>query len=211
MTFGLVKHNNNSISAITSAGQLAQGKMTLIKEQTASSSSSISFVDGSSSVVLDSTYPIYLFKFINIHPATDNVNFQVNFRDGGSSYDATKTTTMFRAQHNEGDTQALLQYHTGTDQAQSTAFQTLEGAGNALSNDNDHGLVGELFLFDPSSTTFVKHFMARTSATNPNDYALDGFVAGYLNTTVAIDGVQFKMSSGNIDSGTIKLYGIKGS
>ena len=199
----LVKHNNNSISAVTSMASLSTGSMTLISEQTASSSASVEFTTG-----IDSTYPIYKFEFINIHPATDNVKFQVGFRDGGSNYDAVKTTTAFRAQHNEGDTQAVLLYDTSNDLAQSTAFQTLEGGGNALSNDNDHGLSGELYLYNPSSTTFVKHFMARTSATNPNDYALDGFVAGYLNTTVAIDGVQFKVASGNIDSGDIKLYGI---
>ena len=202
----LVKHNNNSISAVTSMASLSTGSMTLISEQTASSSASVEFTTG-----IDSTYPIYKFEFINIHPATDNVKFQVGFRDGGSNYDAVKTTTAFRAQHNEGDTQAVLLYDTSNDLAQSTAFQTLEGGGNALSNDNDHGLSGELYLYNPSSTTFVKHFMARTSATNPNDYALDGFVAGYLNTTVAIDGVQFKVASGNIDAGTFKLYGIKDS
>ena len=202
----LVKHNNNSISAVTSMASLTTGSMTLISEQTASSSASVEFTTG-----IDSTYPIYKFEFINIHPATDNVKFQVGFRDGGSNYDAVKTTTAFRAQHNEGDTQAVLLYDTSNDLAQSTAFQTLEGGGNALSNDNDHGLSGELYLYNPSSSVFVKHFMARTSATNPNDYALDGFVAGYLNTTVAIDGVQFKVASGNIDAGTFKLYGIKDS
>lgn len=195
---------NNSLSAVTSLPTaIPTGSMTLLQTQTASSSATIDFTSN-----IDSTYDVYCFKFINIHPATDNVKFQVGFRDGGSNYDAVKTTTAFRAQHNEGDTQAVLLYDTSNDLAQSTAFQTLEGGGNALSNDNDHGLSGELYLYNPSSTTFVKHFMARTSATNPNDYALDGFVAGYLNTTVAIDGVQFKVASGNIDSGVIKLYGI---
>ena len=198
---------NNSLSAVTSLPTaIPTGSMTLLQTQTASSSATIDFTSN-----IDSTYDVYCFKFINIHPATDNVKFQVGFRDGGSNYDAVKTTTAFRAQHNEGDTQAVLLYDTSNDLAQSTAFQTLEGGGNALSNDNDHGLSGELYLYNPSSTTFVKHFMARTSATNPNDYALDGFVAGYLNTTVAIDGVQFKVASGNIDAGTFKLYGIKDS
>ena len=195
---------NNSLSAVTSLPTaIPTGSMTLLQTQTASSSATIDFTSN-----IDSTYDVYCFKFINIHPATDNVKFQVGFRDGGSNYDAVKTTTAFRAQHNEGDTQAVLLYDTSNDLAQSTAFQTLEGGGNALSNDNDHGLSGELYLYNPSSSVFVKHFMARTSATNPNDYALDGFVAGYLNTTVAIDGVQFKVASGNIDSGVIKLYGI---
>ena len=195
---------NNSLSDVTSLPTaIPTGSMTLLQTQTASSSATIDFTSN-----IDSTYDVYCFKFINIHPATDNVKFQVGFRDGGSNYDAVKTTTAFRAQHNEGDTQAVLLYDTSNDLAQSTAFQTLEGGGNALSNDNDHGLSGELYLYNPSSSVFVKHFMARTSATNPNDYALDGFVAGYLNTTVAIDGVQFKVASGNIDSGVIKLYGI---
>ena len=195
---------NNSLSDVTSLpASIPTGSMTLLQTQTASSSATIDFTSN-----IDSTYDSYVFKFINIHPASDNQNFQVNFRDGGSNYDAVKTTTAFRAQHNEGDTQAVLLYDSSNDLAQSTAFQTLEGGGNALSNDNDHGLSGELYLYNPSSSVFVKHFMARTSATNPNDYALDGFVAGYLNTTVAIDGVQFKVASGNIDSGVIKLYGI---
>ena len=168
MTFGLVKHNNNSISAITSAGQLAQGKMTLIKEQTASSSSSISFVDGSSSVVLDSTYPIYLFKFINIHPATDNTEFQFNGSDDDSShsYDVTKTTTFFRAYHDEGDSGAALEYQTSKDLAQGTGFQTLAEYGN----DNDQSTSGELYLFNPSSTTFAKHFISNFNFSNCSNY-----------------------------------------
>ena len=208
MTFGLVKHNNNSISAITSAGQLAQGKLTLIKEQTASSSSSISFVHGSSDVVLDSTYPIYLFKFINIHPSDDNKEFQVNFRDGGSSYDATKTTTYFRAYHDEADSATSLAYSSGNDLANSTGNQYLtEGQGNG----SDESFCGEMLLFEPSSTTFVKHFMSRLQSYNQANISYESYVAGYCNVTSAIDGVQFSFITGNIDSGTIKLYGIKGS
>ena len=108
----LVKYNNNSITNVTALGGIASGSMTLIKTITASSDSTISFVDGSSDVVLDSTYPIYLFKLINIHPASDSVNLQVNFRDGGSSYDATKTTTSFAAYHQEdgGDASHFIQH-----------------------------------------------------------------------------------------------------
>ena len=208
MSFGLVKHNNNSISAITTPGNLAQGKMTLIKEQTASSSSSISFVDGSSSVVLDNTYPIYLFKFINIHPSTETAEFQVNFRDGGSSYDATKTTTYFRSRHFESGSSGSLSYLTGYDLAQSTSSQRLA---LAVGSDNDQSCVGTLTLYEPSSTTFVKHFMARIQEAVEDNQSRDQYIAGYCNTTSAIDGVQFSFSSGNIDSGTIKLYGIKGS
>ncbi len=208
MTFGLVKHNNNSISAITTPGSLAQGKMTLIKEQTASSSSSISFVDGSSDVVLDSTYPIYMFKYINIHPATNNTHLMVNFRDGGSSYDATKTTTVFYAYHDESDSEASVIYSTGSDLAQSTSSQRLTGG---TGNVADESASGTLHLFNPSSTTFVKHFISRSSTYNHSNYVNDWYVGGYCNVTAAIDAVQFSMSSGNIDSGTIKLYGIKGS
>jgi hypothetical protein len=204
----LVKYNNNSISDVTSAASIPSGAMTLIKTITASSDSTISFVDGSSDVVLDSTYPIYLFKFINIHPATDNVRFTVGFRDGDTNYDAVKTTTFYRAYHDEADTSAALEYRTGDDLAQSTDFQRLAGG---VGNANDESCSGYLHLFNPSSTTFVKHFMARTQLIEQSGFSVDNYVAGYCNTTTAIDAVQFKMSSGNIDSGTIKLYGIKDS
>ena len=199
----LVKHNNNSISNITTPGQLAQGKMTLISEQTASGSASISFTSG-----IDSTYPIYQFEFINIHPSSDNVDFQLNFRDGGSLYDAVKTTTWFRTHHNEADTVTDLSYQSDDDLAQSTNNQPLMVSVGA---DSDQSVSGYLHLFNPSSTTFVKHFMAVTQASLGANYTRQVHCAGYCNTTVAIDGVQFSMSSGNIDSGTIKLYGIKDS
>ena len=154
----LVKYNNNSISAITTAGQLASGSMVLITEQTASSSSTLSFVHGSSDVVLDSTYPIYMFKFINIHPATDNVRFQYNGSiDSGSNYNVTKTSTAFYAYHNESDSDSTLAYSAGGDLAQSTSFQNLT---EATGNDNDQSCSGTLHLFNPSSTTFVKHWLS---------------------------------------------------
>ena len=211
MSFGLVKHNNNSISAITTAGQLATGSMVLIKEQTASSSATISFVDGSSDTILDSTYPIYLFKFINIHPATDNVSFQFNLSiDSGSNYNVTKTTSWFNTFHDEADSNTNLRYDDPNtfDLAQSTSFATYEAG---LGNDNDQSCVGNLFLFNPSNTTFVKHFFGTSNSALFHNYTRQAYVAGYGNTTSAVDAVQFKMSSGNIDSGTIKLYGIKDS
>ena len=202
----LVKYNNNSLSSVTSASSLPTGAMTLIKSQTASSSSTISFVDGTSDVVLDSTYPIYLFKFINMHPATDNVDFLVNFSaDGGSNYNVTKTTTFFAAYQNESGSATALTYADANDLAQSTGFQMLnDGVGNG----NDESCVGTLHLFDPSNTTFVKHFMATSHRHYYLDYAIVDYMAGYCNTTSAIDAVQFKFESGNIDSGTIKLYGV---
>ena len=208
MSFGLVKHNNNSISAITSAGQLAQGKMTLIKEQTASSSSSISFVDGSGGVVLDSTYLIYVFKFINIHCSNDDENFQCNLStDSGSNYNVTKTTTLFTADHHEGGG-ANVQYNGSRDLAQGTGNVNLA---HRLGSDNDQSASGTLHFFGISSTTFVKHFFGTFNHSLAGDTSINNYVAGYGNTTSAIDAVKFVMSSGNIDSGTIKLYGIKGS
>ena len=203
----LVKYNNNSISAVTSTG-LATGSLVPIKTLTASGSASLSFVDGSNDVVLDSTYPIYKFEFINIHPASNEVNFSVNFRDGGSSYDATKTTTAFAADHYENGSGGTLFYWGSKDLAQSTSAQPIA---SAIGNDNDQSCSGSLLLFNPSSTTFVKHFISDANVIHASDLSLRQLSAGYCNVTVAIDGVQFSMSSGNIDSGTIKLYGIKDS
>jgi hypothetical protein len=189
------------MSAITSLPSgVGGGSLNLISTQTASSSSTISFTSG-----IDSTYKEYIFKFFDIHPATDNTNFTVNFRDGGSSYDATKTTTFFQANHEEDGTNGALGYVTGNDLAQSTSSQILIQQNG---NGNDECISGELRLFNPSDTTFVKHFMARSTGNITYDYCYDVFVAGYCNTTTAIDGVQFSMSSGNIDAGTIKLYGV---
>ena len=204
----LVKYNDNSISAISSAGQLAQGSLVPIKTLTASGSASLSFVHGSNDVVLDSTYPIYKFEFINCHPSSDAVYFQFNMStDAGSNYNVTKTTTFFISEHSESDASGLY-YWTPGDLAQSTSYQYLNyQTGNA----SDESLSGELFLFNPSSTTFVKHFLARTQHYAYNDYSQDVHSAGYGNTTNSIDAVRFQMSSGNIDSGKIKLYGIKDS
>ena len=194
---------NNSLSAVTALpASISGGGLNLISTQTASSSATIDFTSG-----IDSTYKEYIFKFYDIHPATDNADFTVNFRDGGSSYDATKTTTAFQAQHNEAGNDSTLSYDTGDDLAQSTSAQKLT-AGGGIGNDNDQSLSGTLHLFNPSSTTFVKHFISTTNCYNNTDYSINTFVAGYCNVTVAIDGVQFAMSSGNIDSGTIKLYGV---
>ena len=183
----------------------SKGSLTLIKTLTASSDSTLSFVDGSSSVVLDSTYKEYLFIFNNIHPETDNVKFQVGFRDGGSSYDATKTSTVFQSLHNEGDSEAVLQYEGGLDLAQSTGAQALT---SGIGNDNDQCGAGYLHLFNPSSTTFVKHYIARCQVLNNSDYSVEHYTAGYCNVTAAIDAVQFSMTSDAIDAGTIQLFGV---
>jgi len=205
----LVKYNNNSISAITSAASIPSGALVPIKTLTASSSATLSFVHGTDGVVLDSTYPIYKFVFINCHPATDDVDFSFNLStDSGSNYNVTKTTTFFAAGHNESGTDGFLTYAANNDLAQSTAFQMLtDGVGNS----NDESCSGELFLFNPSSSVFVKHFIAKNNRYYFGDYSILDFLAGYGNTTSPINAVQFKFSSGNTDSGTIKLYGIKDS
>ena len=196
--------NNNSLSAITALpASISGGGLNLISTQTASSSSTIDFTSG-----IDSTYKEYIFKFINIHPATDGANFQVNFRDGGSDYDATKTTTFFNAFHDESDANTGLNYFAANDLAQSTSFQNISLAVGA---DNDQSSSGELLLFSPSSTTFVKHFISQFDSYESTNYNTNYFVAGYCNVTAAIDGVQFKFSSGNIDSGVIKMYGLSKS
>ena len=200
----LVKYNNNSISSVTALDSIASGDINLITTNTISSGvSSSSFTSN-----IDSTYDTYLFKFINIHPATDNVNLTVNFRDGGSDFDATKTTSYFHAYHDEADSGTSVGENTSNDIAQGTGYQMI---GHIPGNDNDQSVSGTLYLFSPASTTFVKHFLCimNSSAVTPATY--NDFVGGYFNTTTAITRFQFKMSTGNIDSGTIKLYGIKGS
>jgi len=205
----LVKYNNNSISAITDIADSIKGAMTLIKEITASSDDTIEFVDGASDVVLDSTYPIYIFKFINCHPSADNSAFQVNFSaDGGSNYNVTKTTSYFFALHKEDGSNSNFAYSAGADLAQGTGNQQIA---QNIGADNDQSMSGHLTLFNPSSTTFIKHFIATTQLAELNENTVNVFSAGYGNTTSAIDAVKFQMDSGDIDAGTFKLYGIKDS
>jgi len=200
----LVKHNNNSISDLTSPGSLAQGKMTLISSQTASGSASIEFTSG-----IDSTYPIYKFEFINIQPSFDGASFQFNLStDSGSNYNVTKTTTVFQAYHTESDSATGLLYRTDIDLAQSTSYQNV--IGHDVGADADQSASGYLHLFNPSSTNFVKHFISNSNSVTNGDYSFNSFYAGYGNTTSSINAIRFQYSSGNIDSGTIKLYGIKG-
>ena len=197
-TYASIKYDMDLSSNATGTGA-----MTLLSTQTASSSSTISFTSN-----IDDTYSEYIFKFYDIHPATDNVNFTVNFRDGGSSYDATKTTTTINTHHDEADTNTDLSYSGSFDLAQSTAVQPLA---EAVGNGNDECVSGELTLFNPSSTTYVKHFLSQTNNYYKDNFMMKFFVSGYCNVTAAIDGVQFTFESGNIDAGTFKLYGIKDS
>ena len=200
----ILKHNNNSISNVTSFALVPSGSPVLLATSTASGSASISFTTG-----IDSTYDFYKFEFINIHPATDNSNFSFNFSiDSGSSYNVTKTSTYFHAFHREADDNNDLTYDTARDLAQSTSFQFLtDDAGN----DSDHSQSGSLIIFNPSSTVFVKHFIANMQYSLGGDASFNSYIGGYGNTTSAVNAIQFKMDSGNIDAGTIKMYGIKGN
>ena len=179
------------------------GAMTFIKKLTASSSSSLTFTNGSSDVVLDSTYKEYVFVYQDIHPSANGPNFQVQFNAGGSA--ATKTTTSFYAYHNEGDTSTQLTYQASYDLAQSTGAQTIA---TDVTNENDSSASGYVHLFNPSSTTFIKHFIATGTHMHDNIAVLNDFIAGYCNTTSAITEAVFSMQSGTIDAGTITLYGI---
>ena len=193
---------NNSVTGITVLANAPADGITLISSQTASASATISFTTG-----IDSTYKAYKFVFSSIHPATDGAVFTFNLStDSGSNYNVTKTTTAFEASHNEAGTLTNLSYRTADDLAQSTAFQLIS---DAIGNGNDESCSGSLQLFNPASSVFVKHFIANTNTYYDADYSINQYIAGYGNTTSAVNAIQFKMSSGNIDDGTIYLYGIK--
>ena len=199
----IVTLNNRALKDATEVGTTTSlGNLVFISRSTASSSSSVSITSG-----INSTYKEYIFIFNNIHPATDNVSFQFNGTDDTSShsFDIAKTTTAFNAYHNEADTEASFGYRSADDVAQGTGYHTLT---HQVSSDNDEALGGFLHLFEPSNTTVVKHFVARISNNNEDSHAQDNISAGYFNTTAAITGLDFKFASGNIDSGTIDLYGV---
>ena len=201
----LVKDNNNSLSSVTAVAGLSSGAMNLITTNTISSGvSSSSFTSN-----IDSTYDTYIFKYINMHPATDatELQFQVS-TDGGSSYGVAITSAAFQAYHIEGDDSQGVAYYAADDLAQGTGFQNLC---NNVGNGNDESMSGTLYLFNPSSTTFVKHWMNNSHSYSGGDFALNGFQAGYVNSTSAVNAVQFKMTGGNIDSGVIKMYGLSKS
>ena len=209
----LVKYNDRSLRNLTTVPAAVTGNspgaLVHIKTLTASSSDTLSFVDGASSVVLDNTYPIYKFEFINIHSANDDVTFHFQTSiNSGSSYGVTLTSTSFLARHHENDSATYADYQSSDDEAQTTNFKKLVGGHG---NGNDESLSGNLTLFNPSSTTFVKPFMSNVNSYHASDISINWYQAGYFNTTSAIDAIQFKMNSGNIDAGQIKLYGIKDS
>jgi hypothetical protein len=195
----LIKLNDRSIKDVTSL-PFGVGNLVHIQSQTASNSASISFTTG-----INSTYKEYQFYFIDIHPRTNAVDFQFNFStDSGSNYNVTKTTTLFRGFHTEADDYAFIDYVTSDDLAQSTAFQNLS---IDTGNSSDQSCAGNMSLFNPSSTTYVKHFIATLENYNASDVCMPAYIAGYGNTTSAVNAVRFQMSSGNFD-GTIAMFGV---
>jgi hypothetical protein len=181
------------------------GIPTLIKTLTASSASSLSFVDGTSDVVLDSTYDEYMFVLLNIDTGTDDAHFEFQgSTNGGSSYGVSKTTTAFYAYNYETSEETGVDYQVASDLANSTSAQRVLFQQNA---ETDMGGSGCFHLFSPSSTTYVKHFYSRTNFMHYTSYYMQFFVGGYFNTTSAIDAVQWAPSSGTFD-GTIQLFGI---
>jgi hypothetical protein len=214
---GIIAQNVGRTSGLIKAASGGSGGVwTKIKEITASADSTIDFIDGTDDVVLDSTYPIYVFKFINMHPENNTSQLYMDRSvDGGSNFEATPTTnTCFRAFHSEGGNAGILSYYTSADRADSNSavYLSVESSG-----ENDHAVSGTFTLFNPSSTTFVKHYIMISNSVwnndndDDDDNTMNFYVSGYFDTTSAMDGIRFRFNTGNIDVGTIKLYGIKDS
>ena len=196
----IIKLNNRAVKDATAVGSITGlGNLKFISRSTASSSSSVDITSG-----IDSTYKEYIFVINNMHPQTNDKHFtfQVN-ADGGSGFNETITSSVFRAYHLEDGSASGLDHRTANDQAQGTAYQRLS---EEVGNGSDEGVSGILHIFDPSNTTFVKHFIARTSLNYGSPR--DTFVAGHINNTTAIDEISFAFTSGNCDSGTIDMYGV---
>ena len=197
----LIKLKNNALDNLTSfEGSASLGDMVFISSATASSSASIEFTLGD--------YKEYKFFFVNMQPSLDRYGLQFQFStDSGSTYATTITSTNFRTNHNEGDTSTNLAYNSGEDLAQSTSFQHLTG--NDIGNASDESLSGYMSVFNPSSTTYVKHFIATTQCLGGNEVSVQSFIAGYANTTSALTNIKFQMSpSANITSGKILMFGL---
>ena len=175
--------------------------MTLITTNTESGDASSTF---SSSI--DSTYKLYIFKFIDINPANDGVQFgfQVNATDGADYDDSLISSTYFFSSHDEGNSATDLDYHETHDKAQAATYQTMA---HGIGNGGDESCAGTLWLFNPSNTTYVKHFYSTFNIYFSSNYTFNTFCGGYINDTTAIDDIDFKMSAGNMD-GIIKMYGV---
>ena len=204
---GVISNGTTLLDAGALDSGVATGAMTLIKTLTASSSSALTFLNGSSGVTLDGTYKEYIFKFSNLQPSATAYTLFQGTTDW-TNYNTTITSSTFAAYHDEADTFTASEYRTPADQAQGTSFQNLNFA-DSVGTDNDMGMSGSLRIFNPADTTFVKHFIATCNSASVQPMTTQTFLGGYFNTTSAITGIQFKQNTGNIDAGTIKMYGIK--
>ena len=197
----LVTLNNRALKDATEVGTTTGlGNLIFISRSTASSSSSVNITSG-----IDSTYKEYIFIFNNIHPATDGTHFDFQATTNGSDFNIATTTTTWEAYNNETSGQTSLYSDSNKDHAQDTGYINLV---DNIGSDNDQSVSGFLHLFDPSNTTFVKHFLFISQRLSSNDFSANDFTSGYFNTTTAITGLSFKYESGNIDSGTITMYGV---
>jgi hypothetical protein len=202
---GIIAQNSGRHTGLVKASSGGGGVWNLIKTYTASTSADLSFVEGTDGIDF-TAYDEFVFKFYDIHPSDNGIDIKFNgSSDGGSNYNVTKTTTDFLVYHNEADNNAQIVYNDGHDIAQGTGFQQLS---QDIGNDNDQSAAGTLHIFNPSSDTFVKHYILKFNNYHDSDYSMGNFGAGYFNTTSAIDAIQFKMSAGTIDAGQISLYGI---
>jgi len=203
--------NNTSVSGITDLPTTAKSDLVPIIGYGLGNDAAMEHIDGDRSgvAVFDGTYDAYCFTFTNVRPTSDNVDFQWNAStDSGSNFNVTKTTTDFAAGHDEGEvfTSGNLSYDVDADLTQSTSYCRIA---RGVSSDTDHGVCGELWIFDVASTTHVKHFYSRVSQNDRNNFLYNQYIAGYLNTTSAVDGVAFRFSSGNLSTGSIRVYGLK--
>ena len=198
---GVISNGTTLLDAGALDSGIATGGMRLLSTLTASSSATLDFTSG-----ISSTYEEYVFVFFNLHPASNGVEFEFQGNAAGASgFNETITSSLFKAGHGEDGSGDSLNYEADHDQSQGTGFQDIA---RYVGNGNDESVCGTLTLYDPSSTAFVKHFIARTQMYHASNEAEDCFTAGYFNTTAAIDEIQFKFSSGNIDAGIIKMYGV---
>ena len=199
---GNIYFQSDGSGTLSNVNSAFTGNLKLLSTQTAADDASVSFTSG-----IDSTYDLYMFKFINANPVSGSyVNFQFEGSiNGGSGYGVTKTTTFFGAKHYESDSSSSLGYIAGGDEAQSTDPQILF---SDTGEDADQNCSGELFLFAPSNTTYVKHFYSTSQGSSTDDQTQNFFMGGYFNTTSAINAIKFSFSAGNIDSATVKMYGL---
>ena len=196
---GLISNGTTLLDAGALDSGVPTGSMTLLSTATANNSSTITFNSG-----INSTYKEYIVKWINVHPNTNDQQLTVNFRDGSTAYDATKTSSAFRVGHAEDGSATEIGYQTGQDLAQGTGAQSI----HYTANQNEASSSGMLHLFDPSSTTFIKHYIIVNSS-DRNGQCEQQYIAGYCNVTAAIDGIQLATNENTIQTGTFKLYGIK--